>query len=96
MMVFSLIDIAMAYRKVKIDLFYSGNPCRLALAEFEKNIERNIAQLKKVLDNNDLEFIFSCCRNNSGIVYLWNFLDRHRLRYRRAASFLFFNKTHGA
>ena len=62
MMVFSLIDIAMAYRKVKIDLFYSGNPCRLALAEFEKNIERNIAQLKKVLDNNDLEFIFSCCR----------------------------------
>jgi len=62
MMVFSLIDIAMAYRKVKVDLFYSGNPCRLALAEFEKNIAKNIAQLKKVLDNNDLEFIFSCCQ----------------------------------
>ena len=41
MMVFSLIDIAMAYRKVKIDLFYSGNRWLNIRAEERKAYQIN-------------------------------------------------------
>lgn len=46
----SILDLAAAYRKVKVDLFYSGNPCRFALAEFEKDLETNLLNIKNDLD----------------------------------------------
>ena len=58
----TLFDIAMAYRKVKVDLFYSGNPCRLAIAEFENDLQQNFQQIKDALEKNNQEYIFSCCK----------------------------------
>ena len=49
MIAISILDLAAAYRKVKVDLFYSGNPCRFALAEFEIKLEENLDSIIKEL-----------------------------------------------
>lgn len=55
-------DLAAAYRKVKVDLFYSGNPYRLALADFEENLEDNLQKIKSALKDDNQEYIFSLCK----------------------------------
>lgn len=57
----SILDLAAAYRKVKVDLFYSGNPCRFALAEFEVDLELNLQKIKVALETQDSEFLDSLC-----------------------------------
>ena len=54
-----IVDLADAYRKAKVDLFYSGNPCRVALSEFEDNLEENLQKIKNALSNEDKEYLFS-------------------------------------
>lgn len=49
-------DLEIAYRKVKADLFYSGNPHRIALAEFEKNLSENLQIILDALRNKDNDF----------------------------------------
>ena len=56
MIAISILDLAAAYRKVKVDLFYSGNPCRFALAEFEIKLEENLDSIKKELEQNNWDY----------------------------------------
>ena len=56
-----MLDLAAAYRKVKVDLFYSGCPCRFALAEFEENLEKNLQQIKVALKTQDRKFLDDLC-----------------------------------
>lgn len=57
----SILDLAAAYRKVKVDLFYSGNPHRFALAEFEIDLEQNLQKIKVALETSDNEFLDNLC-----------------------------------
>ena len=62
MIAISILDLAAAYRKVKVDLFYSGNPCRFALAEFEIKLEENLDSIKKELEQNNWDYLGSLCK----------------------------------
>ena len=46
---FSLIDLGIAYRKAKADLYYSSRACRQALADFESDLPDNLRALKQKL-----------------------------------------------
>ena len=48
----SLADLGMAYRKAKVDLFYSPRSCRNELAAFESNLLDELKVIQKGLDNN--------------------------------------------
>jgi len=56
---FTIEDLAMAYRKAKVDLFYSSNARRLDLLTYESNLERNLHQLLGRLDSNDMDWFTS-------------------------------------
>ncbi len=43
-------ELVVAYRKAKVDLFYSSRACRLEIADFEKNLNANIKKIKADLD----------------------------------------------
>src|SRR5699024_1018393 len=49
----------MAYRKAKVDLFYSSDPRPLDLLEFEKNLEENLKSLRRKLNSNDVDYFQS-------------------------------------
>lgn len=40
-------DLVIAYRKAKVDLYYSTNPSLLAIAAYEENLEANLKSLEK-------------------------------------------------
>ena len=51
-------DLADAYRKVKVDLFYSGNPCRQKLLDFEDNLAENLVKILNSLLTYDKGYLF--------------------------------------
>jgi len=50
-------DLADAYRKVKVDLFYSGNPCRQKLADFEDHLQENFETIENALRKRDSTYL---------------------------------------
>ena len=54
-------DIAIAYRKAKVDMYYSGIPCRSDLVEFEKNLELEFQHLLDVTNNPRFEDVKKLC-----------------------------------
>ncbi|WP_261255302.1 RNA-directed DNA polymerase [Alishewanella sp. BS5-314] len=38
-------DMGLAYRKAKVDLYYSSHPCLTSIAEYEENLEKNLLGL---------------------------------------------------
>ena len=48
---FSKEELYQAYRKAKVDLFYTGYPYRLKIVKFEKKLKENIEALHKLLNN---------------------------------------------
>ena len=54
-------DLLIAYRKTKVDMFYSGLPCRAKLLEFETQLERNIQHIEKLLKTMDVQKLFALC-----------------------------------
>lgn len=49
----SLDDLVSAYRKAKVDLFYSSDPRRLDLVEYEENLAENLASLQERIDSDN-------------------------------------------
>lgn len=49
-------DLAAAYRKVKVDLWYSGNPCRLKLTKFEDNLKKNLQKILDAFQSSDEQY----------------------------------------
>lgn len=45
-MSFTLEDLGLAYRKAKVDLFYSTTPSLFAIADYEDNLQANLIELK--------------------------------------------------
>ena len=80
----SLPDLGMAYRKAKVDLYYSSHASILAIAEYENNLYENLLALQGRLNSSDdswledLEFLgtwtlvskgIDVNTSNNGIVY---------------------------
>lgn len=47
---FTMFDLVIAYRKAKVDLFYSNNASYLDLAEYEESLHKNLGRLQKNLN----------------------------------------------
>lgn len=50
---FSLKDLAIAYRKAKVDLYYSSNGRHIDLARYEESLENNLRRLRDELNRPD-------------------------------------------
>lgn len=49
----SLQDMGLAYRKAKVDLYYSSNPSLELIANYEENLHRNLLTLMMRINSND-------------------------------------------
>jgi len=47
----SLIDLGLAYRKAKVDLYYSTNPSLFAIADYEEELTANLTRLQSKLNS---------------------------------------------
>lgn len=56
---FTIEDLAMAYRKAKVDIFYSSNARRIDLLAYESDLERNLHRLLDRLDSDDENWLTS-------------------------------------
>lgn len=56
-MSFSLHDLGIAYRKAKVDLYYSSQAPLLAIADYESNLAANLRALRSRLNSNDEDWI---------------------------------------
>lgn len=57
----SIRDLLLAYRKVKVDLYYSGLPCRSKLLDFELQLEPEIRRIKKLLETQNRDALRELC-----------------------------------
>ena len=69
-------NLLFAYRKVKVDLFYSSIPARRNLIEYEENLLDNLTKLKEALLNNKLNKYLNS--NNKAFGY---FLIPKKINY---------------
>ena len=46
-----------AYRKAKVDLYYSTNPSLFAIADYEDNLEQNLKKLHTQINSNDSDWV---------------------------------------
>ncbi len=53
----SLSDLGLAYRKAKVDLYYSTNPSLFAIAEYEEDLAENLSRLKERIESHDEEWV---------------------------------------
>ncbi|KJZ34499.1 RNA-directed DNA polymerase [Pseudomonas fluorescens] len=56
-MSFNLEDLGLAYRKAKVDLFYSSNPDLFAIAAYEENLSDNLNALLILLNGSNLKWV---------------------------------------
>ncbi|WP_311881619.1 MULTISPECIES: RNA-directed DNA polymerase [unclassified Pseudomonas] len=56
-MSFNLDDLGLAYRKAKVDLFYSSNPDLLAIADYEENLSDNLNLLSDLLNGKSQKWV---------------------------------------
>ena len=55
-------DLLLAYRKAKVDMYYSGMPCRDKLADFEGQLEYEIRTIQKLLCAKDKVGLKELCK----------------------------------
>ncbi|MBT1262664.1 RNA-directed DNA polymerase [Pseudomonas sp. VS40] len=56
-MSFVLEDLGLAYRKAKVDLFYSSSPDLLAIAAYEEHLSENLSALLILLNGSNLKWV---------------------------------------
>ncbi|WP_163467459.1 reverse transcriptase domain-containing protein [Klebsiella michiganensis] len=56
-MSFTLEDLGLAYRKAKVDLYYSTTPSLLSIASYEENLEANLNHLKYRLNRKPKDWV---------------------------------------
>ncbi|TLS66186.1 Reverse transcriptase [Mariprofundus erugo] len=53
----TLQDLGLAYRKAKVDLYYSSHPSLNAIADYEENLHSNLSELQKKIDGEDESWV---------------------------------------
>lgn len=56
-MIVTYSELVLAYRKAKVDLYYSTNPSLLAIADYEENLEANLKSLQKKINGKATSWI---------------------------------------
>ena len=56
-MEFSIEQLGMAYRKAKVDLYYTTLPPLQAIADYESNLTENLERLQRKLNGNDQSWL---------------------------------------
>lgn len=54
-------DLLLAYRKAKVDMYYSGLPCRNKLVDFETQLEYEICRIQALLQTKDKDGLKEFC-----------------------------------
>src|SRR3569833_1682895 len=54
---FTLEDMGLAYRKAKVDLYYSSNPSLLAIADYEERLYEHLNALLKRINDKEEEWV---------------------------------------
>ena len=57
----SIEDLLVAFRKTKVDMYYSCLPCREKLLDFEEHLEAEILKIKSLLEAKDLGKLSELC-----------------------------------
>lgn len=50
-------DLGTAFRKAKVDLYYSTNPSLFAIADYEENLEENLQRLQKKINGRSTTWV---------------------------------------
>lgn len=58
----SLHDLGLAYRKAKVDLYYSTNPSLFDIANYEDDLSKNLTRLKEQIRNMSSRSVSRCLR----------------------------------
>ncbi|KKL78461.1 hypothetical protein LCGC14_2024670, partial [marine sediment metagenome] len=56
-MTITLKDLGTAFRKAKVDLYYSTNPSLFAIADYEENLEENLQRLQKKINGRSTAWV---------------------------------------
>ncbi|TFD88581.1 Reverse transcriptase [Cryobacterium lactosi] len=56
-MSWTLVDMGMAYRKAKLDLYYTTSPSVTAIADYEANLEANLRALRKRINGKSADWV---------------------------------------
>lgn len=56
-MTVELIDLGTAFRKAKVDLYYSTNPSLVAIADYEENLAENLKRLLKKINGRSTTWV---------------------------------------
>ncbi|MCS5967900.1 hypothetical protein LNP26_07905 [Klebsiella variicola subsp. variicola] len=54
---FTLEDLGLAYRKAKVDLYYSTTPSLFAIADYEDKLQVNLTDLQERINGEDQDWI---------------------------------------
>src|SRR5690606_1012534 len=55
--VISLHDLGLAYRKAKVDLYYSSSASLDAIADYEENLHKNLCTLQEKIQSDDESWV---------------------------------------
>ena len=53
----SLSDLGLAYRKAKVDLYYSTNPSLFDIVDYEDDLSKNLARLKEQIEASSEDWV---------------------------------------
>lgn len=70
-MTVELRDLGTAFRKAKVDLYYSKNPSLFAIADYEGNLEENLERLLKKINGRSTAWV-----KDSDLLGTWTFVSR--------------------
>lgn len=57
----TIADLLLAYRKTKVDMYYSGLPCRNKLLDFEEQLEHEIRNIQNLLQTKNKDGLKELC-----------------------------------
>ncbi len=70
-MTVELRDLGTAFRKAKVDLYYSTNPSLFAIADYEENLEENLERLLKKINGRSTTWV-----KDSDFLGTWTLVSR--------------------
>lgn len=77
----TLQSVVLAYRKAKVDLFYSGLPVKSRIVEFEEDFEQNISRVYDAIKNRDSTMIKSWAKGYFLVPKKLHFKDKQQPKF---------------
>ncbi len=71
-------ELGIAFRKAKVDLYYSTNPSLFAISDYEENLEENLKRLLKKINGRSTTWVKDSDFLGTWTLALWQFQSSHR------------------